>query len=95
MLAAEYLVPEKKHGGSRPGAGHPRKIETEFAKWAKEKGYNGPTLAKALNVSVPFAYHLLAERRRPDLETAHEIERLSEGKFPTEYWLKIQRSSNT
>ena len=82
-------MPPKK---PRP-RGRPRKANNKFGKWIDVQGMTRERVAAKLDVTRQYVDQLCRSVRRPDLELAMKIERLTGGDVGAGTWLKVPRHS--
>ena len=75
------------------GRGRPAIRQGRFGRWLKEHGINREDLAKQLGVNRRHLDHLAREDRRPSLELAIKIERLTDGEISAAYFLQVRPGS--
>ena len=73
--------------------GRPRGVTNAFGKWIDQSGKSRETVAERLGVGLQYVHLLCRNGRRPDLELAFKIERMTKGKIQAESWLKIPKHS--
>jgi transcriptional regulator with XRE-family HTH domain len=71
------------------GPGRPRTSENAFARWIDAKGWTRDKAAARLGVTVATINGLCRNTRRPSLELAFDIERLTDGVVTARSWLKV------
>lgn len=57
--------------------------------WVREQGWNRQQLADKLGISLATASRLCSALRRPGLELALQIEKLTRGAVPVSYWTEV------
>ena len=74
--------------------GRPRKVNNAFGRWIDKSGKDRDAIASALGISRPYVDRLCRDERRPDLELAVKIERLTRGEVATASWMRIPAHSD-
>jgi DNA-binding XRE family transcriptional regulator len=64
-----------------------------FGRWLAEHGINRDDVARRLGVNRRHVDHLAREDRRPSLELAIKIERLTAGEISAAYFLGVRPNS--
>jgi transcriptional regulator with XRE-family HTH domain len=80
-------------GKQKRPRGRPRKANNAFGKWIDAQGMTAEAAARKLGISESYVDKLARSERRPDLELALKIERLSRGAVPASAWLKSPKHS--
>ena len=75
--------------GTKRGRGRPVVKRSKLGVWVDEHGWTRQQLADELGITLSGAARLCSGERRPSLETAIQIEDLTEGAIPVRYWLQI------
>jgi DNA-binding XRE family transcriptional regulator len=70
----------------RHGRGRPRSSENALSKWIDEAGSTREDVAKALGIPKPSLDRICRDERRPNLDLAFQIERVTGGKIPAKSW---------
>ena len=71
----------------------PAKRSTLLARWIDDSGESRETIAKRLDIPRTSLDRLCRGARRPGIELAFAIEKMTKGKVPAEYWSKISAHS--
>ena len=79
---------------NRARVGRPPVHEGQLARWIEESGKTRQDVADELGISRPFLDHICREARRPGLEVAVKIERLTRGKVSLAYLVSLSRQSD-
>ena len=69
----------------RAGPGRSPKLDGKLARWIVARKRTRAQVAEQLGISVPFLGHICREVRRPSLDLAVRIERLTEGEVSVAY----------
>jgi len=77
----------------KPKMGRPRKTETPLSRWIDETGKGRDRVAEQLGITRSHLDRLCRGDRRPGLELALTIEKLSHGAVPATYWTKVAAHS--
>jgi hypothetical protein len=75
----------------RLGPGRPRKSESKLSRWLDAAGMTRYELAERLKIGRGHADRICRGERRPSLELAVEIERLTDGAIPASTWTSIPK----
>jgi hypothetical protein len=75
------------------GRGRPRKRETPLSRWIDEAGKSRDEVAARLVIGRTYLDSLCRAERRPSLELAVEIEKLTNGAVPVEVWTRVPAHS--
>jgi len=75
------------------GVGRPLIRQGRFGRWLAEHGFNRDDVARRLGVNRRHVDHLAREDRRPSLELAIKIERLTSGEISADYFLGVRPRS--
>ena len=78
------MVARKKRG-----PGQPRKLTNKLGRWIDAQGLRRDAVAEKLEISVAFLNNLCRNNRRPSLELAAKIQRLTNGEVAAEWWLRV------
>ncbi|MCL4755927.1 MAG: helix-turn-helix transcriptional regulator [Myxococcales bacterium] len=70
--------------------GRPRKRETKLSRWIDAAGTTREAVATKLGVHRTYLDMLCRGARKPSLQLAVEIERLTRGAIPAAEWVKRQ-----
>ena len=73
--------------------GRPPKHEGLLAHWIKRHSLTRAIVASRLGISRKYLDHLCREQRRPSLELASKIERLTDGEINGAYLAKLPKYS--
>jgi hypothetical protein len=76
---------------ARPG--RPRKRETPLSRWIDQSGKTRDEIAERLVITRIHLDRLCRADRRPSLELAIEIEKLTDGAVPAEIWTRVPAHS--
>ena len=72
---------------SKPrGVGRPRTYENALSRWIDAAGRTREDVAKALRIPKPSLDRICRDERRPNLDLAFQIERVTGGKIPAKSW---------
>jgi transcriptional regulator with XRE-family HTH domain len=74
---------------SKRRVGRPVEKRSKLGVWVDERGWTRRQLAEKLGIELSSAARLCSGARRPSLETAIQIEDLTDGAVPVRYWLQI------
>lgn len=75
---------------SKQTVGRPRSRQNALGRWVDERsGRTREQVAKALGIEKPSIDRLCRGGRRPSLDLAIKIERLTEGAVPAASWQKV------
>jgi transcriptional regulator with XRE-family HTH domain len=69
--------------------GRPVEKRSKLGVWVDEHGWTRQQLADELGIAFGTATRLCSGARRPSLETAIQIEDLTDGAVLVRYWLEI------
>ena len=86
MVATELDISPMGQTAQR---GRPRKANNAFGQWIDKSGKDREETARALGITRPHVDRLCRNARRPDLELAVQIERLTKGEVTVASWLKV------
>jgi len=78
---------------TRPGRGRPRASENALSKWIDAAGLTRNAVAKALGIPKPSLDRICRDERRPNLDLAFQIERVTDGKISAKSWAVRQSRS--
>lgn len=70
--------------------GRPRKRETKLSRWIDAAGTTREAFATKLGVNRNYLDMLCRGARKPSLDLAVEIERITRGAIPASEWVKRQ-----
>jgi transcriptional regulator with XRE-family HTH domain len=73
--------------------GRPRKRETKLSLWLDAAGITRDALAKQLELARGYVDLICSGSRRPSLEVALRIEKLTRGAVPASSWLTAPKHS--
>ncbi len=76
------------------GRGRPRKQETKLSRWLDVAGMSRDALAVKLGVGRSYVDKVCRGERRPSLDLAVAIEKLTEGAVPASAWIKVPPHSS-
>jgi transcriptional regulator with XRE-family HTH domain len=79
---------------TRRGPGRPPEHEGRLARWIKKAGLTRREVAERLGLDRRTVDNLCREARRPSLELAVEIEKLTKGKVPISYLVALPKHSS-
>ena len=68
---------------------------SQFATYVKAVATSRSDLAKEMGISRPYLSLILTGRRRPSLELAIRIERLTDGAVPVSSWIANEPNPET
>jgi plasmid maintenance system antidote protein VapI len=80
-------------GGARKRRGRPRKRETPLSRWIDRAGKTRDEVAERLVITRTHLDRLCNAARRPSLELALEIEKLTDGEVPASVWTRVPAHS--
>lgn len=75
--------------GTKRRMGRPVLKRSKLGVWIDERGWTRQQLAHELGIVLSTAARLCNGERRPSLELALQIEKLTEGAIPVSYWTQI------
>ncbi len=75
------------------GPGRPRKTETKLSRWLDSSSMTRYDLAERLGVARGHVDKICNGERRPSLDLAVAIEKLTSGAVPVTYWTSVPRHS--
>ena len=84
--------PERRAPGSAGQQGRPGRPPAKggrLAEWLRKHGHSREEVAKRLSIDRRHLDHIARENRRPSLELAIAIEKLTNGEVSVEYLAKI------
>jgi len=82
-------------GRARTGPGRPRtKKQTPLSAWLDENEVTREEFAAKLDVTRPYLDKLCRGDRRPSLEIALLVEKLTKGEVPVSVWQKVAPHSS-
>ena len=73
--------------------GRPIKKRSKLGVWIEEQGWSRDQLAQKLGILRTSADRLCSGARRPSLELAVKIEKLTAGGVPASYWTRVPAHS--
>lgn len=76
-----------------PRVGRPRKQETPLSRWLDRTGKSRQELADELGIARSHVDRLCRGDRRPSLELALDIEKLTDGAVAASEWASVPRHS--
>lgn len=79
--------------GKQTGPGRPRADETKLSRWLDSAGMTRYELADHLKIGRAHADKICRGERRPSLELAIAIEKLTRGAIPASSWLSTPKHS--
>lgn len=91
LNVARRMIPMGR--SKKRGRGRPRKSETKLSLWLDAAGMTRYDLADRLGIGRGHADRICRGERRPSLELAVEIEKLTRGGVPASYWMSIPKHS--
>ena len=74
------------------GAGRPRVRENALSRWIDESGRTREQVAKLLGIPKPSLDRICRDDKRPNLDLAFRIERVTAGKIPAAAWASKRRT---
>jgi transcriptional regulator with XRE-family HTH domain len=69
--------------------GRPRARETALSKWIDASGKTRDEIAERLGVKRQWLDKLCRAERRPSLDLALEIEKMTKGQVPASFWKSV------
>jgi DNA-binding XRE family transcriptional regulator len=73
------------------GRGRPRVSENALSKWIDGSGMTREQVAKSLGIPKPSLDRICRDERRPNLDLAFQIERVTGGNIPAKSWAAKSR----
>ena len=77
----------------RPG--QPRKVNNRFGRWIDGAGRQRVLVAEKLGISHAHLNRLCRNERRPDLELALKIEKMTKGEVAVSFWATVPKTPRT
>jgi transcriptional regulator with XRE-family HTH domain len=74
--------------------GRPRKEEGKLSRWLDAQGMSRYELAARLDIARPHVDRICRGVRRPSLELAIAIEKLTDGAVPAASWISVPKHSS-
>ena len=92
FVVAAYISPMGRSAAR--GRGRPRKNETKLSRWLDSAGMSRDALSERLGVGRTYVDKMCRGERRPSLDLAVAIEKLTDGAVPVSVWTKVPPHSS-